>query len=1225
MASKSSNKTKKPNGLGISRRGKTFTCSWKIADSDYGDGQDFEYRTSDMDKGKWKSDSVGTKTTQKNVKVSKKSYYPYKKNKNNKKVDKPKLTSVTFRVRGNQKKGNQKKNPSMSEWSSKSFEIEKPDKPSVGVSYDGDTHYEVCTFGWACDNDVSGHKIFSKVCYQSILLKNTSKNPSEIPDKTWESGGIVSSDKKYHTNKSASKSVTYTEETDLRDGSYTRYFRVKAMGPAGDSKWAYAKHVYATPKVPKIIEAKGKGTRAGGIICDVTWEVGTGEGHPIDVAVCEWTMAVPGPDKSCPSGVSWNVGKSYKDTAGKDFASFAIDDTLDYDTALFVRVRVVHGPDTNYSIPKMVTGLPLALSKPSGFNAQISQDPDDPYKVTVYAQNDSQVEDSKLAVICRKVQNEGEYVDEIIGLIPNNTGNTFRCPPWNSGNIPDFGIYAFVGDYTEELINSNYSPPTDFITAEQFLDDGIEYSIRNLPSTVDTFKVKIYMRFGSIGIKISNAVDFTYGTASRAQIELRPSGLYETMAYRLGAEPFIINVSYDGNSSFSADLDPTSGTASGYQFSMGCEYGFKDSYSKYSISNVYMESDKVWEGGKIPKAPKILSLAPTDSGAVNVKWSWDWKEADVAELSWSDHADAWESTDEPQMYRITNLHSASWNIYGLDSGVKWYIRVRLIKTSEDSEVLGPWSDLNVDAEIDLSAPPDAPTLVLEPNVLPLSGEIKASWDYISRDGTEQASAHLVLVTEENGELVYSSEPLAKETTAKQTTIKPSDPNINWATGQTYWLAVQVQSESGRLSEWSDITSVTIADPLTIELETPSLVSETISFDDEVDDVDPEEVPDGDELDPEATEPEDQTLAEETVYFLEEMPIELTVTGAGSEGETYISIIRKEPYQIDRPDESIFNGYKGEAVFVKSYVGENPITITLDDPGRIGSFDDTAEYTIRADIFDNLGQTASTTRDFTVRWDHQALMPSAEVEIDEDELITLIRPIAPSGTLSTDRCDIYRLSVDKPVLIFEDAEFYDENDPDNTTYVDPYPSFGSDGGHRVVFKTANGDFVTSPDDLDHPATAAWIDLDEEEGDIIETPYTVIDFGTGRLQLLYNIDLSNSWSKDFKETKYLGGHIQGDWNPAVSRTGSINTVNPLYVETADPKMMSIIRKLADYPGICHIRTRDGSSFAADVQVSETMSHDSFAIASYTFNFTRVDSESLDGMTLAKWNSMHIGGGE
>lgn len=1220
MASKSSNKTKKPSGLGISRKGKKFTCSWKIADSDYGDGQDFEYRTSDMDKGKYKSVSIGTKTTQKSINVSKKSYYPYKKkNSNNKKVDKPKLTSVTFRVRGNQKKGNQKKNPSMSDWSSKSFDIEKPDKPSVGVSYDGDNHYNVCTFGWACENDVSGHKIFSKVCYQSILLKNTSKQPSEISNKTWESGGIVSSDKKYHTSKSASKSVTYTEETDLTNGSYTRYYRVKAMGPAGDSQWAYAKHVYATPKAPKIIKAEGKGTRAGGIICDVTWEVGTGEGHPIDVAVCEWTMAVPGPDKSCPSGVSWNVGKSYKDTKGKDFASFAIDDTLDYDTALFVRVRTVHGPDQNYSVPKMVTGLPLALSKPADFSAQISQDPEDPYKVTISAQNESQVEDSKLAVVCRKVQNEGEYVDEIIGLIPNNTGNTFRCPPWNSDSIPDFGIYAFVGDYTEELVNSIKLPGSSSMSMSDLSEHDLVYTASNIDPNAVNVKLDLLTYYS--GYLTTSSVTFKYGTAKHTQVI--PYSWAEYLNARTTLN-FVINIDYDGVNTFTASL-ASGEVLDNVSFSMECEYGLKedDSYLKYSISNTYMESAKVWDGGRIPKAPKILSLDPTASGAVNVKWSWDWKEADIAELSWSDHADAWESTDEPQMYRITNLHSASWNIYGLDSGVKWYIRVRLIKTSEDSEVLGPWSDLNVDAEIDLSAPPDAPTLVLEPNILPLDGEIKASWDYVSRDGTEQANAYLVLVTEENGELVYSSEPLVKETTAKQTTIKPSDPSLNWATGQTYLLAVQVESESGRISEWSDVASVTIADPLAIELETPSLVSEIISFDDEVDDVDPEEVPDGDELDPEATEPEEQTLAEETVYFLEAMPIELTVTGAGSEGETYISIIRKESYQIDRPDESIFNGYKGEAVFIKSYTGEAPITITLDDPGLIGNFDDTAEYTIRADIFDNLGQTAYTTRDFTVRWEHQALMPSAEVDIDEDELAALIKPIAPNGALSTDRCDIYRLSVDKPILIYKDAEFYDENNPNDTTYVDPYPSFGSDGGHRVVFKTENGDFITSPDDLDYPATMAWIDLDEEEGDIIETPYTVIDFGTGRLQLLYNIDLSNSWSKDFKETKYLGGHIQGDWNPAVSRTGSINTVNPLYVETADPKMMSIIRKLADYPGICHVRTRDGSSFAADVQVSETMSHDSFGIASYTFNFTRVDNESLDGMTLTKWNSMHSGG--
>ena len=64
---------------------------------------------------------------------------------------------------------------------------------------------------------------------------------------------------------------------------------------------------------------------------------------------------------------------------------------------------------------------------------------------------------------------------------------------------------------------------------------------------------------------------------------------------------------------------------------------------------------------------------------------------------------------------------------------------------------------------------------------------------------------------------------------------------------------------------------------------------------------------------------------------------------------------------------------------------------------------------------------------------------------------------------------------------------------------------------------------------------------------------------------------------------------------------------------------MRRLADYAGIAHVRTRDGSSYSANVNVSENMSYSSFELANYSLSLTRVDSESLDGMTLDEWNKL------
>ena len=91
------------------------------------------------------------------------------------------------------------------------------------------------------------------------------------------------------------------------------------------------------------------------------------------------------------------------------------------------------------------------------------------------------------------------------------------------------------------------------------------------------------------------------------------------------------------------------------------------------------------------------------------------------------------------------------------------------------------------------------------------------------------------------------------------------------------------------------------------------------------------------------------------------------------------------------------------------------------------------------------------------------------------------------------------------------------------------------------------------------------------------------------------------------------MQGDWNQAVSRTGTFSTS----VVSDDEETIEEMRRLAVYPGICHIRTKDGSSYAADVQVGESYAQDTaHKIVAFNLTITRVDSEGYDGMTLAEW---------
>lgn len=591
-----------------------------------------------------------------------------------------------------------------------------------------------------------------------------------------------------------------------------------------------------------------------------------------------------------------------------------------------------------------------------------------------------------------------------------------------------------------------------------------------------------------------------------------------------------------------------------------------DGVYDYKLTTSMRSKNTIEDGGLIPAAPTGVTVTQTDTpGTVRVIFDWSWAAATVAELSWADHEDAWESTDEPNTYEIPSPYTSAWNVSGLDAGVRWYFRVRLAAKSGNDLTYGGYSDIT---SIDLSSAPAVPILTLSKAIITADESLTASWVYVATDSTNQADAVVAEVTESGSDTVIV--PIVYAGTAQYVNITPEE--AGWNTGETHRLVVKVVSASNHESEWSEPVSVTVADPLTATITQTSLVEETITTDGNT----------------------------RVIESLKGMPLTITVEGAGDDGTTTIAIVRAADYRVDRPDESQFNGYEGETIALYSQVGEAQITI---DRGMLyGHLDDGASYTIIATVQDGLGQSAEASIDFEVHWTNQAIIPSAIVEYDEDELIAILEPVAPTGTRTGDVCDIYRLSVDRPELIYPSAVW-------GTQYVDPYPTIGEYGGYRFVYRSADGDYITDDNEF------AWYDFDE---DYLECPYNIIDFGTGQIRLSYNVDLSNSWKKDFQETQYLGGSTQGDWNPAVSRTASVNSVA---VTTQDQGTIETMRRLATYAGICHVRTKDGSSYAADVQVSEDYKVDEgHKLASFTLKITRVDPEEYDGVTLAEWESTH-----
>ena len=566
-----------------------------------------------------------------------------------------------------------------------------------------------------------------------------------------------------------------------------------------------------------------------------------------------------------------------------------------------------------------------------------------------------------------------------------------------------------------------------------------------------------------------------------------------------------------------------------------------------------MLSKYVRTASDMPSRPEI-SVEPGDRvGVAHVTWDWDWDEADQMEISWSEYEHAWESTDEPDAHLISKVNASELYITGLETGQPIYIRGRYVSGYNDEAIYGTYSETQT---IILESAPDIPSLELSRPVIPAYGETKASWVYVSKDGTEQSKAQ---ICEWDAEEEKWGDPIV-EVEGDQFANISGD---NWETGTTHLLGVRVWSSKGQPSEWSETVALTIAEPITCTIASTSLVEEEI----DIGDNDTREC-----------------------LSLKEMPLEVNVSGVGESGGYRVVIKRAAPYRVPRPDNNMFDGYEGETIGIFEQTGNGAFIIDASDNMM---FDDDGTYVIEATATDSYGQTDTTTMEFEVHWTVQALMPTATVTMAGN--VAIITPRAEAQTGAT--CDIYRLSADKPQRILTGGTF-------GNVYVDPYPAIGQHGGYRIVFRTANGDYTTAQ------GKPAWYDVSTN----LVNDKTIIDFNGESVELYYNVDESNGWQKDFVQTKYLGGAVQGDWNVGVTQNGSLNAVA---ITLLDQDMIDAMRRLANWAGVCHVRTLSGASYAADVQVSESIGHDKGKlIYNYSLTITKVDPIGDEAIPYNRW---------
>lgn len=619
-----------------------------------------------------------------------------------------------------------------------------------------------------------------------------------------------------------------------------------------------------------------------------------------------------------------------------------------------------------------------------------------------------------------------------------------------------------------------------------------------------------------------------------------------------------------------------------------------DTPISYTIYSPLMESRGiVWEDTAVPLPPSNISVRKDGSGTAFISWQNNWADSTGAEISWSEDKRAWDSTNEPSTYTVENIDASHRYITGLSAG-EWYFKVRLLrKVDNNITIYGSYSDLI--GPLNMSEAPDIPTLIVDDSddVFTVDEEVTVRWGFSSNDGTSQGFAELAEATKQNNTWTYTQLRNAVVTTATKFSFRPKD--YNWVDGSTHFISVRVKSDQGVLSDgWSNPIAINVAKKPVINITgIGTTISDTTPLHPKrIDISNPGEDPDY-----------------ITTLSLCKLPLTFSVAGAGNGGRTLVVIRRAEDFDLDRPDESKDKGFDGETIV--SYEMNNisdtaAISIGLSD--IIGHLDDRCSYEMIVSVIDSYGQSVSANPIvFRVNWDLQAFIPTAVVNIDTENEIATIRPIA-KRTGQGDVCDIYRLSADRPQLIGEGLAY-------GVTYVDPYPTLGRFGGYRIVCRTKFGDYTTAETHLAWTDYTSYAADDANVIDIFDKFAVIIDFDGGTVEMPGNVSVSNSWSKDFQTTRYLGGSIEGDWNPGVERIGSVNVVVPIETE---PETMHMIRLLADTPGIVHVRTPDGSNFYANADVKDDREEKWVPrLGKVSIDLKRVDAIDNDIMTYEEWS--------
>ena len=562
---------------------------------------------------------------------------------------------------------------------------------------------------------------------------------------------------------------------------------------------------------------------------------------------------------------------------------------------------------------------------------------------------------------------------------------------------------------------------------------------------------------------------------------------------------------------------------------------------------------------------KLVTIPAVPSGftecyaKTNTSVYLEWEAVNTAktyEIEYANDISYFDSSDKTTT--ISGIESTRYEKTGLEKGDTYYFRLRAVNGTGSS----PWSKF---ASTTVGKAPGAPTTWSSTTTAIVGEPLSLYWVHNSEDGSSQTYAELELFMN-NASEVITIQNSTEEDKKDKTSIYILN-TTQYEEGNTIKWRVRTRGVIETYGEWSVQRSIDIYAPPTLTLNLLDTNGDPIET-------------------------------------LESFPIRVTAVSGTSAQQAigfHLSVTSNEAYDTVDALGNPKTISQGDTLYSRYFDRSPDLSVTLSASDIRLSNNISYKVTCVASM--NSGLTAESSVNFTVGWAGTSKNVNCKIYIDTDTYAASISPYCKlkDGTYPEDlKLAVYRREYDGKF-----TEIASEIDNAKNTFVtDPHPALDY-ARYRIVATSVTTGLVDYYDAPAYPVNGtavviqwdeAWSEYDQGIDDTLASPL----WNGSMIKLPYNIDISDSNSKDVALVEYIGREHPVDYYG--THLGTKSTWN-MDIPASDKEAIYALRRLQNWMGSVYVREPSGAGYWASISVSFSKKHCEVKIP-VTIEVTRVE---------------------